>query len=202
MIDVNGRQDTDFQFSYNKNEFHDGCSLTFQNEAYFFGGATKPRQILQLKGCEVVYEGDLPFDLTKGACTTSQDTLFLGFPNTTGQEKNFYRSEGPFDEYTKTTSIHNHNYGQIAASDCKFQTDFRFDKSFSDKVLAAGSFATGKSEIFTIADAEFAEIAPFPKRVSGKSVIYHAGYFYVFGGTYGNVLYTEIYSTPERSVML
>ena len=119
LIDANGREDIDFKFNMNNNEFHDGCSLTFQNEAYFFGGANKPRQILQIKGCEVVYEGDLPFDLTKGACATSQDTLFLGFPNTTGQEKNFWRSEGPFEEYAKTTSIHNHNYGQIAASDCK-----------------------------------------------------------------------------------
>ena len=132
LIDANGREDIDLKFNLNNNEFHDGCSLTFQNEAYFFGGANKPRQILQIKGCEVVYEGDLPFDLTKGACATSQDTLFLGFPNTTGQEKNFYRSEGPFEEYAKTTSIHNHNYGQIAASDCKLSINFHFDtKNFS-----------------------------------------------------------------------
>ena len=128
LIDVNGREDTDIQFSLNENEFHDGCSLTFENEAYFFGGATKPRQILKIKGCEVIYEGDLPFDMTKGACTTSQDTLFLGFPNMTGQEKFFYRSDGPFDEYTKTTSIHSHNYGQIAASDCKLLLQGPFDK--------------------------------------------------------------------------
>ena len=79
-----------------------------------------------------------------------------------------------------------------------FQLISTLTQKISAKVLAAGSFATGKSEMFTIAGATFAEIAPFPKRVSGKSVIYHAGYFYVFGGTYGNVLYTEIYSTPER----
>ena len=87
------------------------CSVIWQGQMFVFGGDNAKRQIALLDKCKLRKKGELPFDMTYGACVQRDNQeLFICFENVNDPStfKNCHRSEGPLKAFAK---LLNSNYG-------------------------------------------------------------------------------------------
>ena len=128
---------------------------------FVFGGYTTShtRQILVVDQCELTKKGELPFEMTRGACAQRDNReVFICFEDVWDEStsKNCHRSTGPLEVFSKLPdSTYDHRQTRIAvtsgkAGHCWIYSDnqkiqlkfWESEKSenFSDYLIAVGSW--------------------------------------------------------------
>ena len=99
-----------------------GCSVTWQNGMYIFGGeewGSKLIQILQLDGFRLKQIGKLNFYFHYGGCSVSQQTIFLCFHMYDG--KLCRQADRPLGNFIALPMTeHEHRATKISSSQSKF----------------------------------------------------------------------------------
>ena len=121
LLDSNGRQDTVTCFSHDANaDVHYGCSLTWHNSFYVFGGESK-RQINQVIGTRLAIVGELTFDHFYGACSVmGTESVFLCFDY--GDRRRCRVALDPLGLFSEVKlSTYDHWLSGNPASSCKYK---------------------------------------------------------------------------------
>ena len=131
ITDANGKSDGNFYFRFGENTtVLWSCSMKYKNQFYVFDGTTiyggDFRQISKLEGCSLQRIGTLAFDHYWGACTGVNDQrIYLCFDNYSSNVCRY--AENPLDTFTEAaSSVYDHRFTSIAASECEFKFDFQF----------------------------------------------------------------------------
>ena len=124
LTNAEGLDERELNFGWEGNATaYQSCSLSWQNQMYVFGGTGSnfQNQISRLDGCKLQREGNLAFDLIRGACTNFNDeTIYLCFSNASGEYQRCRVSDGPTEAFKVVdNSLYPHQYTRIASDDSK-----------------------------------------------------------------------------------
>ena len=97
---------------YNKTEFaFDGvCAVNYNGEFYMIGGNNLPRQMSRLKGCNLEYKNQIPFDYSHGSCGIFDFGLLLCFGSPLDNACYLYSDE-KFTKLNSTSHYVHHGAG-------------------------------------------------------------------------------------------
>lgn len=149
------------------------------------------KQISQVKDCSLKRIGTLGFNLEKGACTVTENKIWLCFDYVDGHQ--CYWSTDALGHWTKINrSFYDHVYTRIAASPGKSNGQLaRPEHQTLDEILAVGSdYDHQHAEVLELNRVEWRVIEDYPfsptEDFCRAPIIYHDA-FYIFGGTYKNM---------------
>ena len=122
-----GREDKDFNFKIDKEaEVWGGCSLTWENELFIFGGLHKKTQISRVQSCRLEPIGTLVFEHYFGDCVNVASTkIVLCFNNVDGDITHIANkcrmAPSPTDAFSELKpSQYEHSRARIATDDGEF----------------------------------------------------------------------------------
>ena len=125
ITDGSGRSDSNFFFRFQENtSVYGGCTVTFQNQAYIFGGSDSAsrRQVSKVEGCQLERVGTLAFDHALGACANVNNTrVYLCFSDAADDSQRCRYTTQPLStDYTNaSSSVYGHRKTSIASSQSK-----------------------------------------------------------------------------------
>ena len=126
MIGADGEQPT--SFSFNGHEVYASCGVTHENNYFIYGDDDLMRQVLKLDNCGLTKLEPLPFNHHRGACGSSNGTIFLFFSSETWgptDYKQCRRATSPLGPWTfMEPSNYDHRYTALAASQGDEIVDF------------------------------------------------------------------------------
>ena len=125
ITDAKARVENNFYFRFGETtSVYYGCSLTFRDELYIFGGysGNDARQISKLVGCHIQPIGTLEFDYEHGACTNFNDEkVYLCFSESFGESDRCRFASNPDSQFIEAAkTVYVHTYASIASSKCEY----------------------------------------------------------------------------------
>ena len=98
-----GREDKDFNFKIDEEaEVWGGCSLTWENELFIFGGKSKKTQISKVKSCRLEPIGTLAFEHNMGDCVNvASEKIVLCFNNVSGDLNKCRMASSPIGAFSE-----------------------------------------------------------------------------------------------------
>ena len=121
MIGADGEQPT--SFSFDGQEVFASCGVVHENIYYIYGGDERDgliRKVLKLDNCGLTNLEPLSFNHHRGACGSSNETIFLCFSSETWgptDYKQCRRATSPLGSWNEMKpSTYDHRYTALAAS--------------------------------------------------------------------------------------
>ena len=109
MIGADGEQST--SFSFNGHEVFTSCGVTHENNYFIFGGENFKKQVLKLDNCGLTNLEPLPFNYNRGACGSSNGTIYLCFSDGYQNAKLGRRATSPLGPWSAMeSSTYKHRY--------------------------------------------------------------------------------------------
>ena len=123
ILDGKGQsKEIDFSFESGTEVLY-SCSIVWRGEMFVFGGYNYKRQVSVVDQCQLTKKGDLPFDMTYGACAQRDNQeVFICFENyfDSSTNRNCHRSNGPLEAFSSMpSSINDHRQTRIAVTSGK-----------------------------------------------------------------------------------
>ena len=129
ITDASGRSDSNFFFRFQENtSVYGGCTVTYHNQAFVFGGSGDQggrRQVSKVEDCQLQRVGMLAFDHALGACANVNDTrVYLCFSDATDDSRKCRFTTDPISTnfITASNSVYDHRRTSIASSQSKLES--------------------------------------------------------------------------------